>query len=109
MGYPMTYQRVVNRNQILKGGDYAQAPLIVFHAPTIMPDYIDDPNVNKRAFEAAREELERANSMIRMVNGDLRRLERDAVDENATCVRIAQRTGIDEETVAAVLKEFFSW
>lgn len=41
--------------------------------------------------------------------GDLRRLEEDTVDEKATCLYISRKTGIDVETVAAVLKEFMAW
>lgn len=44
----------------------------------------------------------------KMLAGDLRRLEQDIVDEGAICRDIACRSGLDEEIVAAVLKEFVS-
>lgn len=84
MGYPMTFQRVVNRNG-LKDGSYEYPPSMWFG---------DAEGLRKRAM---------------LLAGDLRRLENDALDEQAICGHIADRTGIDRDTVAAVLKEFISW
>lgn len=97
MGYPMTYRRVVNRNY-LGEGDYT--------TPSPRPLL----NVNPDALpEWAQSDVKNARSRWSMLLGDLRRLERDATDEQATCKHIARLTGIDPETVAIVLKEFFQW
>ena len=55
------------------------------------------------------ERLRRYEESMRLLLGDLRRLEADAVDEAAICTYIAHRTGIDADIVAAVLKEFIAW
>lgn len=101
MGYPMTFKRVINRNQVSEGGygDWPKtwpAPNLDKLAVATNPDWYID------AFNGVKQ---RVGALL----GDLRRLETDAVDENATCKAIALRTGIDEEIVAAVLKEFMQW
>jgi hypothetical protein len=85
MGYPMTFRRVVNRNG-LNDGDYGKPPQTW--------SAYGGSDLSQKAT---------------LLAGDLRRLERDAVDENAICAHIAGKTGIDREIVAAVLKEFISW
>lgn len=82
MGYPMTYQRVLNRNR-LKDGDYQESPPIHINGMT--------------------------KGQIENLLGDLRRLEQDTQDENALVKHIQFRTNIDPEVIAAVLKEFINW
>ena len=109
MGYPMTFRRVLNRNGLTEGG-YSVTPTPRVSIPTpVRPWEEMDASTVAMAFGHLLTEAERANSWDRMLRGDLRRLEFDAVDENAICKHIAERTGIDTETVAAVLKEFISW
>ncbi len=84
MGYPMTWQRFIRRNRLTEG------------------DYVVSPD----AFWTGSQEVPQR---VRNMMGDLRRLEKDALDERAICVHIAKETGTDAETVAAVLKEFMSW
>jgi hypothetical protein len=77
----MTFQRVLNRNRLQDG------------------DYLSPPS------QWSGNEEDR----IRLLAGDLRRLEKDVVDENGICKYIAGRISIPEETVAAVLKEFVAF
>lgn len=115
MGYPMTYQRVINRNR-LQDGAYDQEPVDWYAAPPKTawslledkePAYLIEHG--KRLEQYHNEAAERWNDRIRGLVGDLRRLEADAVDEEAICSYVADRTGVDAETVAAVLKEFMAW
>lgn len=104
MGYPMTWQRIVRRN-LLTDGDYGKAPI----------GWACDVNMNtdlsalghQTILEVRRERLLRYEQSARMLAGDLRRLERDAQDEQNICREVARRTGMDSDIVAAVLKEFF--
>jgi DNA-binding NarL/FixJ family response regulator len=105
MGYPMTWQRVVNRNG-LADGSYDAVPAA--WAPGNVEKNVHAQAVSS-VLEWRRERLEALAHKARMLAGDLRRLELDSVDEGATCKEIARRTGIDVDTVAAVLKEFMSW
>lgn len=111
MGYPMTWKRVVSRNG-LQDGDYTTPPQR--HSKRVPTDPSEGSLASERETKLARydllakraEEYERAFCMLA---GDLRRLELDAVDENAICLYISGRIGVDEGVVAAVLKEFMDW
>lgn len=84
MGYPMTYSRVLGRN--LLDGNYTN----VRQTGTVVV-CLDD-NVA---------------STLRMISGDLRRLEQDSVDGKYATQVIADYAGVDIETVQKVLEAFF--
>jgi hypothetical protein len=105
MGYPMTFRRVVNRNG-LGEGDYSGNLPYQWSTRGVVPE-AGDPSVYQLPFLVER--IRGYERGLHMLLGDLRRLEADTVDENTTCKHIASRTGIDVDTVAAVLKEFMSW
>ncbi len=106
MGYPMTYKRVVNRNSLAEGGYVAggvptrrwTATREKFNADVdyegVLVDQID------RLYES----LAASENRLNLIRGDLRRLEADTVDENVICQVIANRTGVEVDSVAAVLK-----
>jgi hypothetical protein len=119
----MSWQRLINRNG-LKDGDYGQAPerwasLTNTSAREPLP-----PEAFDAVPEGEREAVvlnstqslsnHRAERVIRYENqakslaGDLRRLEKDIVDEGALCKEIARKVNMDADIVAAVLKEFVS-
>jgi hypothetical protein len=111
----MTYQRVVNRNHLNEGGygDPGRHAINVNLGPDGY-DHREDPNgdaFTAAIFPHAATRLRDYERAFTMLLGDLRRLEHDAVDENVNgvCGYIAQRTGIESEVVAAVLKEFMAW
>lgn len=104
----MTYQRVVNRNRLRVGG-YNDAGDWEVSANLDHPGTLSVDEFHRVQFSFVAEEMKRREGGLRMLLGDLRRLEQDAVDEQATVLHIARRTGIDPEIVAAVLKEFMSW
>jgi len=109
MGYPMTYRRVINRNHLAEGGyDVARGgePHREFR---IVPDAQERLEVWQTLARSAYDELNRMIDQRNFLIGDLRRLEEDARDEQAIASYIAQRTGVDVDTVAAVLKEFIDW
>lgn len=110
MGYPMTFQRFVKRSQ-LERGDYSidlDVPWTTYYWPR---GYVKDAFSEelRREFDRQNGEREELGRKLKLLTGDLRRLEKDATDENAVCKYIAFRTGIDVEIVAAVLKEFIAW
>lgn len=123
MGYPMTWKRVVARNG-LADGDYGTSPerwaarVNVQSREPLDPEMFTGVPKDKR--EAATLDSTQSLSNLRadrvvayenaakMLAGDLRRLELDALDERAVCIDIARRTAIEAEVVAAVLKEFFN-
>ena len=108
MGYPMTFARVLARSG-LKDGDYGQVPQALFHqAPVTVPSVSDEWKI-ARYFEREREMQEAAkawNDKFAFLAGDLRRLERDTLDEDAICKHIAERTHVAPDDVAAVLKAY---
>jgi len=105
MGYPMTYRRVINRNRLAEGGYQHEA-----HRSIAMTSEARERLETWRSVaESAYDELNRRIDQDNLIRGDLRRLEADTVDERTTAFHIATRTGIDVETVAAVLKEFIAW
>ncbi|MHB2015363.1 MAG: hypothetical protein ACYCW6_00285 [Candidatus Xenobia bacterium] len=99
----MTYRRVMSRNHFA-AGDYGDPPR--FWQP--LANILESGDVYPDVAAARRTELESKAGMAALLAGDLRRLEHDAVDEQAICQEIVRRTGIDADSVAAVLKEFFS-
>jgi len=111
MGYPMTFQRVVKRNG-LTDGDYGDPPQrhragMALDGTTATTLSEEESLLGRAPHWAKRvDEYEKAFTLLA---GDLRRLENDALDERGICAHIASRTGVDEDTVAAVLKEFIAW
>lgn len=113
MGYPMTFQRLVNRNR-MQGG-YGTRMSFINTKPYdrdmlkgFNPD-VDRIDVLLSHAATLGKEIDSLDGRWGLMLGDLRRLEQDAADEGAICKHIAARTGIDSEVVAAVLKEFISW
>jgi hypothetical protein len=99
MGYPMTWIRIILRNGLIDG------------------NYVDSPthwavncNMSKESDATMgavrREYLERFDHKIKMLTGDVRRLEEDVTDEAAICQRIADKLKMNKDDVAAVLLEF---
>lgn len=116
MGYPMTWQRFISRNG-LKDGGYEHLPQKL-EAGLSLPEKIEDwPHTDAISIDDLKRSLapslldtaRRYQRAFRNLAGDLRRLESDTVDEKATCRYIADRTGVDADTVAIVLKEFMQW
>jgi hypothetical protein len=93
----MTVRRVLDRNGLAEG-DYADAGR---HAANV--------NLALRVIADVRaERILRYESAMKLILGDLRRLEHDAVDENAIVERVCQMTGIEADDVAAVIRAFMS-
>jgi hypothetical protein len=109
MGYPMTYQRVIHRNGLYEGDYDHLPPNLSVHVNLDNKGLVTQDEFDKAMVDHYRERLRQYERTTRMLLGDLRRLEVDAVDEQATAQAVAHRTGIDAETVAAVLKEFMAW
>lgn len=86
MGYPMSWGRVVDRNSLR--GNYTKARDCGNTEITYLPDC--------------------CSSRLRMISGDLRRVEQDSVDGNYPTKEIADRAGVDIETVQKVLRAFFN-
>jgi hypothetical protein len=116
MGYPMTYSRILDRNG-LKDGDYDTPPERWFlNAPatawSIMENRSSKEEIlahGKHLEEIYKEHCKRVQGRITMLTGDLRRLEKDTLDEGTTVQTIAAQTGVDTDTVAAVLRAFIAW
>lgn len=108
MGYPMTWQRLINRNS-LGDGDYTTPPLAWHRMKSVILDgYQNDPVTLRSVLASYDGNVEHHNHRMAMFAGDLRRLEKDGRDERGICERIAHRTGFESDVVAAVLKEFFA-
>lgn len=107
MGYPMTITRVIHRNQ-LSDGDYDKSPLHRYYFKPVWDERFQDEKLLLDVIAGLTKTVNDVNSAFRMLAGDLRRLERDVLDEDAICKLIAQRTNVDPDSVAAVLKEFMS-
>lgn len=109
MGYPMTWRRVMDRNRV-RDGDYGDVP---FTCPlvSIQPSWIPEASEHQLAglAETFQEENAKQKARVGQLLGDLRRLERDTLDEKATVVVIADQTGVDPDDVAAVLRAFLEW
>lgn len=105
MGYPMTFRRFVNRNGLAEGTyDYERQREF-----RVAPESEGRLEVWRTLARSAYDDLNARINRHNMLLGDLRRLEKDSVDEAATCRYIADRTGIEPDVVAAVLKEFIAW
>lgn len=114
MGYPMTVQRVLNRNALSKGG-YGHTPEDLMPSQWAVSLNLDNPGLSTMEeliasqWPRAVQRLRNYEGQVRLLLGDLRRLEADTVDEKITCQAIAHKTGIDPEVIAIVLKEFLAW
>lgn len=105
MGYPMTYKRVVGRNRLDDGNWHSSGSGVAWRS-------IDDYTVGEAIGLAQtllmgwNDAAKRHNQRVAMLLDDMDRLRRDTLDEGSVCELIAQRTGVDAEVVAAVLKEW---
>lgn len=110
MGYPMTFSRFLARND-LKTGDYDSLEKIrPFSTKT--KDFgpgVEVEDVLRDHIAHLESKLQKMYNSIAMIKGDLRRLEQDALDEHSLCMYISEKTDIDPNTVAGVLKEFLTW
>lgn len=107
----MTYRRVINRNGLREGGYDYNFKNEVFDPGNIfgaLPD-IDQHRIYENTIKSLYERVNSYRAKNSNLLGDLRRLEMDTIDENATAKAIALKTGVDVEIVAAVLKEFMNW
>jgi hypothetical protein len=105
MGYPMTYKRVVNRNGLMDG-DYGKSP--ARHRKVVITNATDSWATKIYHFDSVAKRCDEYEKSFELLAGDLRRLENDSQDEQLVCMRIAAKTGIGADVVAAVLLEFFS-
>ena len=102
MGYPMTYSRVLSRNRL--AGNYTQPRQ---YAPQGWYDC--ESKVHHEAgddgppFSPAGD----YGDALRLLSGDLRRLERDATEPGWWRRELANRAGVDEETLVRVLTAFW--
>lgn len=101
MGYPMTWRRVIARNG-LQEGDYQTAPMSWHSRVNIREQDDEMPALGKHR----RERIEAYERQAKVLCGDLRRLESDALDEAAVCNAIHRLTGVAVDDVAAVLQAF---
>lgn len=108
LGYPMTWQRLINRNG-LGDGDYDREPESWRGRSQRLP-YVADLFTPKerQLLDQKNADREQVGVAMRLLAGDLRRLEQDAVDERAIARFVAQRTHLELDVVAAVLKEFMA-
>lgn len=105
----MTIKRLIARNG-LGDGDYGTVPQALFHQSPVTVRSVSDEWIRAQYFESEHQAQETAkawNSRLAMLAGDLRRLERDTLDENAIAKAISLRTGIDPDDVAAVLQAWW--
>jgi hypothetical protein len=112
MGYPMTWQRFIKRNQLgpeRGGGDYSDAGAHKLLLNLDRPGLGTLEELQMRQVPHMIEYVKQLESRYRTMLGDLRRLEMDSTDENAVCNHIVAATGIEPDSVATVLKEFFAW
>lgn len=112
----MTFQRVLARNG-LRDGDYTRLPESWPAHGSGAHANLDAPLCGYPSAEtlaAAYRSLwrdrigegARLEHRARQLAGDLRRLERDVVDEGSICSHIVRRTGLAPDVVAGVLREF---
>lgn len=95
MGYPMTYDRVLNRNGLC--GNYTH----VRSSGNGISEWDPEGRI-------ARSELY---NCLRMISGDMRRLERDCMDDTADYShhrRLCEYAGVDSTTLRRVLHAFFT-
>lgn len=107
MGYPMTFKRVVQRNNLVTG-DYDTSPKYHSYSNPVWDKQYQNEELLLDIIKHYTETVNRLNDYFKRLAGDLRRLEHDVVDEDALCSLIANRTKIEPDVVAAVLKEFMS-
>jgi hypothetical protein len=88
MGYPMTWDRVLMRNNLLGNYTHVRNNTGICDGP----GWLSDDAIQR----------------LRMLSGDLRRLERDSVDGDYATKKIATAAGVDIETVKKVLIAFFT-
>jgi len=108
VGYPMTWQRFIQRNGLV-AGDYGDPPERL-RANVNLKDH---PLTSQEEFDRTmapfyRERIEDYQSWAGNMVGDLRRLVMDSLDEGEVCRIVGERSGIDRDVVAGVLKEFFN-
>ena len=89
MGYPMTYPRLLERNSLL--GNYTRAR--DYWNSDIEPGSYYGNNLGM--------------SVLRMISGDLRRLEQDALQPGTYRTQLAKNAQVDEDTLVRVLTAFF--
>jgi hypothetical protein len=87
MGYPMTYDRMLRRNDRASGDCGSPDEARSFPPESTFPSH--EAYVNK--IRMLRQDLARRNNKMRMLKGDLRRLETDARDESAVVGLVATR------------------
>lgn len=97
MGYPMTWQRLVNRNRISDDQTWTAT----------MPVSVDNIKHEGQIYDAAKRNVQQANSRMHMLRHDLERFAADSVDERAVAEWIAEDTGINPEIVAVVIGKLF--
>lgn len=100
----MTYQRVINRNGM--HGDYGTK---LSSVNLDFPGTLSDEKFKQVMAEHWQSALKFSDAHWGNVMGDLRRLEKDTVDEHTVCQHIATVTNINAEIVAVVLKEFLNY
>lgn len=109
MGYPMTYRRVLNRNHLATGSYEAVPQWWPSGMGPVAWDLVGDDDRERllgvlHTFHSTHKSYQDAiDHKLRLLAGDLRRLESDTTDENAVCKDIARRTGVGADVVAAVL------
>lgn len=109
MSYPMTFKRLINRSGLVDG-DYGMVPQRLAAGVNLKDRGLTSQDeFDQLMAPYYRERIESYMAWAKRFAGDLRRLELDAVDEEATCKHIADRTGVDPDVVAIVLKEFMEW
>lgn len=106
MGYPMTLDRVIHRNG-LATGDYDHPAEWALNVNLDSLGLVkSQEEFDQIMVDDYRRRIREYEQKARMLLGDLRRLEHDAVDEDGTCRIVASRSGVDPETVAVVIREF---
>jgi hypothetical protein len=122
MGYPMTFRRLVARNGLQDGG-YGKPPGDWSNFTTeLVSASFDKPLCGMKDTEALEEayrslwkfkneERKQLHSKISALAGDLRRLERDSIDEQAIVDYIIHRLGyeINRDDIAAIIRFFFEF
>lgn len=115
MGYPMTWRRLLNRSHFNEG-DYESLPHEWLDYGTHTAWGLIERNATvdgllglmKTLESATQEQAERNSQRLKLFLGDLRRLERDTLDERYICLEIGRKIAVDPDVVAAVLKEWLA-
>lgn len=117
MGYPLTFQRLLNRNNLqdvdygskLSGVNTGPGRTMLDVTAADFNEGVDFVHLLKKDIKLLYQEIDRVNQKWSMLCGDIKRLQKDAVDEAAICNHIAHETGLNVEMVAAVLKAWMEW